>query len=1000
MLPTPRRSARRLVPLVALGLLLGRPAGAQARPDTVALTFDWAVGSTVDVDHHRWKVSTLKDRSDTTQSAWRLDLRIARVNDRIRLELLRLRDELDSTQANRPMLERPVTWLETTTAGTEPQVRNVDALIASLRDVLRRPADGMEAATPAMQQIIDRSRTPEAFAQQILVDYGSAVGAWLDASFVLGEERELHEQRDVPALPGTKLPYTTYFAATERLPCSQGRADTSCVRLVMVDQVEETATGRFAMRMLEAAGLPAGEAELRHAEISRRVEVVLEPWTLMPYSYMKRDYFTITVRGADGEGEQTVAEVRDERTWFGWTRARPPLHVAAAAGDARALRPLLRGKPRLDVLDEEGTTPLYRAASAGHGGTVQQLVRAGADRARAEQLARRRGDAAALRALRAAAGSPRRAGATLESGRESFRAQRYREAVERLAEAAADEPQPAAAHAALADALVHDDQDSAAVAQAQAVRRATPCDETALRVLTLAYDASWSGWQASHRDSASAYADSLVRCVPESGDGWLSKAWSAARRGDADGESAALARLRALAFISEGQRALGRWMLESLAPRSLLVMSGYVDYITIRMLQLEGVRADVAVVEQGALELPPYIRAARDRHGLPLPFDDAMLDSLDRAGRYWAIPVLAHWWGASYAGTLGRTMAVGPSVGGEGFEGPGRFWGNGAVFVLGDTGRAAVPDPVQVWARVRAAQAIAGPPTQAGDPQPSRHAYDVTRDVLWGGRVFLTGVTLDDAGLSPAQVAAADSLVRWIEQRSLALDWPGRDGLHADLAGSRNELRYLALAAGDRRAAAEHSEAAVRLSPRSPTPRLVRAGTALVARDPATAWRAVGEAFERGDDFNIVLHGAIAARYVDRADTALALLERAQRMIDNTDDESRGGMDARRFTHVPVSAADTVGPVAVLRVRSFSELAAVVAYQTGMAHAARGEFDRAGVAMARGRGLSISAEMRCYVRNQLLATVDLVRLTERAAEWFRAQGRDFACAGQEDGPAR
>jgi len=60
---TPPRRWSTGVPLVALACLVAaRALPAQARPDTVALTFDWPVGSTADVDHHRWRVRWFRSR--------------------------------------------------------------------------------------------------------------------------------------------------------------------------------------------------------------------------------------------------------------------------------------------------------------------------------------------------------------------------------------------------------------------------------------------------------------------------------------------------------------------------------------------------------------------------------------------------------------------------------------------------------------------------------------------------------------------------------------------------------------------------------------------------------------------------------------------------------------------------------------------------------------------------------------------------------------------------
>ena len=56
-----------------------------------------------------------------------------------------------------------------------------------------------------------------------------------------------------------------------------------------------------------------------------------------------------------------------------------PLHFACLAGDAAAVRWLLRHGAELDAKDNKGCTSLFRAAQWGHTACVQALLEGGAE---------------------------------------------------------------------------------------------------------------------------------------------------------------------------------------------------------------------------------------------------------------------------------------------------------------------------------------------------------------------------------------------------------------------------------------------------------------------------------------------------------------------------------------------------------------------------------------------------------------------------------------------
>jgi hypothetical protein len=411
------------------------------------------------------------------------------------------------------------------------------------------------------------------------------------------------------------------------------------------------------------------------------------------------------------------------------------------------------------------------------------------------------------------------------------------------------------------------------------------------------------------------------------------------------------------------------------------------------MLQESGVRQDAIIVESAALELPAYVKALRSQHGLPLPFTDAEIDSLDNEGEYWAARVINHWRALSRDGSLDRALAVTTAVDDEEFEGPGSFRGNGAHLVLVDTAWAAAPDPVTVWRRLTAvAGTVAGPATRPDDPSPARRAYDLARDLLAGGVGYLNSVALDQLRLTDAQVAAADSLITWLDDRSAKLDWGGRTRFRQDLATSRMELRTVAFARGDRATARRQAEMAAALAPDVTGPVSALSTSALLDRDPALAVTLVHRALDIEVTFDGRVLAANALRMAGQPDSSLRVLAVVQRTIDETSDADREDVAARRFLYLPSSPADTTGPVRTWLAENFSDLAALVAYHTALAEAMREDLPAADAAMSRARGLSVSGPTRCYVRNLLQATRAMAKLGADAEAWYRRQEEQFPCA--------
>ena len=169
----------------------------------------------------------------------------------------------------------------------------------------------------------------------------------------------------------------------------------------------------------------------------------------------------------------------------------------------------------------------------------------------------------------------------------------------------------------------------------------------------------------SDSDSNWVHLSAALRCDSTDGNVWLALWNDAILREKNDVMDQALRKLRETGFLTDAALSFGRWLLESLPPDAILVTNGDMDtYPLLTLQETENLRPDVVVAEYGLLGTQQDQRYLSKRYALPLPLDNASLDSLvktDDAKKspYWlAGKIFNGWVRMKNDGRLERPLAL------------------------------------------------------------------------------------------------------------------------------------------------------------------------------------------------------------------------------------------------------------------------------------------------------------------------------------------------------
>jgi hypothetical protein len=210
-----------------------------------------------------------------------------------------------------------------------------------------------------------------------------------------------------------------------------------------------------------------------------------------------------------------------------------------------------------------------------------------------------------------------------------YRAFRFEEAARSLVRAVAEGSRQADVHAMLGEVYRRMDRPADAVLAARRALSIDPRHAFAHEVLADAFSPRLASWYLANSDSSWAHLLEGIACDSTDGNLWLSMYTESLQRNRPDLTRRSLRSLYASHFFTPSALAYARWMADGLPKGSILLTNGDMDSYPLWCLQeVEGLRTDVAVVNRALLNVPWYARYIRDRYSVPLPFKDAVLDSL------------------------------------------------------------------------------------------------------------------------------------------------------------------------------------------------------------------------------------------------------------------------------------------------------------------------------------------------------------------------------------
>jgi len=277
-------------------------------------------------------------------------------------------------------------------------------------------------------------------------------------------------------------------------------------------------------------------------------------------------------------------------------------------------------------------------------------------------------------------------------------------------------------------------------------------------------------WAQANSDTTWFHLMRAIECDSSDGNPWIGIWVEAIHRGDIRMMRRASRRLVETQFLTRAVLAFGRWILQGLPEKAILITNGDMDtFPTCALQETEGLRKDIVIVNRSLLNTLWYARFIRDEEGVPLPVDDTALQRIesykDQQGNLvtQSDQIIRGWLEQKAAGTFSRPVAISVTVDDSyltGIKSNMRF--AGAFYNWHDAETSSAPDTASMRVALQGVslEGLTGPWVSAQDRSPIRRT--TAKNLVQV--ITLAAIAYSESLLEAKRISQASYWANWADE--------------------------------------------------------------------------------------------------------------------------------------------------------------------------------------------------------------------------------------------
>jgi hypothetical protein len=194
------------------------------------------------------------------------------------------------------------------------RIENLAPYLKRLEDALVNGLpEGPQEARAKARELVGSLVNEDMLSASLQDEWNNVVGNWAGGSYVPGQIYPFELTYQSPPLGAEVFPMAVTQQLVGRQACRKGASPDSCVRLVQTSRVSDP---RFTRAMSAFVRRTVGaKVSIDKAEVLKRVEVIADPKTLLPYRTVVRETKRFVV-AARGEAPRASEETRESVTTY------------------------------------------------------------------------------------------------------------------------------------------------------------------------------------------------------------------------------------------------------------------------------------------------------------------------------------------------------------------------------------------------------------------------------------------------------------------------------------------------------------------------------------------------------------------------------------------------------------------------------------------------------------------------------------------------------------